>query len=211
MHSTSHTQITKRLLRRSDIPIVEVGNLTSSPIDAMVSYSNFKAAKAMTEHLISRGYKRIGLVSIPLAGTERAQERRRGFVDAMAEAGLAVADSQMLETPGSFENGSRAIALLLERRPDLDAVFLAGDVLAIGATFECRRRGWSIPDRVAIAGFDTWEMAEMLDSPVTALDIPRADIGRIAGELILRRLNGAPARSIPPIDVGFRVIHRQTT
>jgi LacI family transcriptional regulator, gluconate utilization system Gnt-I transcriptional repressor len=211
LHDTTHTPNTRRLLRQSGIPIVEVGNLSGRPIDMMVSYSNFAAAKAMTEHLVQRGYQKIALVSIPVVGNERAQERRRGYLAALDEAGRPQDIDLMLETLGSYENGARAVSTLLERRPDIDAIFLAGDVLAVGAMLECRRRGWAVPDRVAIAGFDTWEMAQMLDAPITSLDIPRYEIGRLAGELILRRIAGEPPGTNKPFDVGFKVVHRKST
>lgn len=211
LHNSTHTMRARRMLRKSGIPIVEVGNLSERRIDLMVSYSNFAAAKAMTQHLIARGYRSIALVSVTLAGNERAQERRRGYLSALAEAGLAADEGLMMETPGSFENGARAIVQLLERRPTIDAVFLAGDVLAIGAMLECRRRGWAVPRRVAIAGFDDWEIARHIELPITSLQIPRARIGEVAAELILRRSKGELPADFEPVDVGFKLIQRSST
>lgn len=211
LHNSTHTAAARRMLRGAGIPVVEVGDLAERRVDLAVSYSNFAAGKAMTEHLIARGYRTIGLVSIPLAGNERAEERRRGYLAALREAGRQVDAALMLETPGSFENGGRALVEVVSRRPDIDAVFLAGDVLSIGAMLECRRRSWAVPGRIAIAGFDDWEIARQLDTPITALEIPRYDIGRIAGELILRRLAGDADDTRAPIDVGFRVIPRGST
>lgn len=211
LHNSTHTARGCQLLQRSGIPIVEIGNLAKRRTDLMVSYSNFAAAKAMTQHLVDRGYRTIALVSVTLAGNERAQERRKGFVTTVREAGLPCGDDLMLETPGGFDNGAKALITLLQRRPDIDAIFLAGDVLAIGAMLECRRRGWAVPQRVAIAGFDDWEIARQFDTPLTALEIPRYEIGKNAAQMILRRANGEPAGSIGPIDVGFRVIHREST
>ena len=99
---------------------------------------------------------------------------------------------------------------LLETRPDIDAVFFAGDVLAIGAMMECRRRDWHVPRRVAIAGFDDWEISRQFETPITAIDIPRYRIGQYAAELILRRLNGEKDK-IKHVDVGFRIIERKST
>jgi LacI family transcriptional regulator, gluconate utilization system Gnt-I transcriptional repressor len=210
LHATTHTPAARRLLRGAGIPIVEVGDLAGRSIDLKVSYSNFEAAATITRHLIGRGYRTIASVGLPLAGNERAQQRRRGFLAALAEANLPTSDDLLLETDGGFDNGSRAIVYLLERRPDIDAVFFAGDVLAIGAMLECRRRGLAIPERVAIAGFDDWEIARQLETPLTALEIPRYEIGRIAAELILARLAGSTERPVP-VDVGFRLVPRQST
>ena len=109
-----------------------------------------------------------------------------------------------------IENGAKAIIQLMGVRGGVDAVFFAGDVLAIGAVLECNRRGWDIPKQVAIAGFDDWEISRRFAIPITTLDIPRYQIGEKAAELMLRRLDGERGK-LPPIDVGFRIIERAST
>jgi LacI family gluconate utilization system Gnt-I transcriptional repressor len=208
LHNTTHTLAARRLLRNANIPVVETGNLTSRPIDLVVSYSNFDAAKAMTEYLIARGYRRIAFVGLPAAHNERASERQRGYRAALTDAKRS--DALVVEAPGSFESGATAIVRLMEIRPKVDAVFFAGDVLAIGAMMECIRRGWNVPKQVAIAGFDDWEVSRQLATPVTALDIPRYAIGERAAMLMLRRLDG-DNNKIPPVNVGFHIIERQST
>lgn len=211
LHNSTHTPSARRMLKRAGVPVVEVGNLTPRPTDLVVSYSNFDAARLMTEHLIARGYRKIAFASVLLEGNERAQERRRGYLHAIDAAGLERSDDLMFAIAGSFDNGGIALTRLTDRRPDIDAVFLAGDVLAIGAMLECRRRGWKVPERMAIAGFDDWEFSRHFDTPITTLAIPRYDIGRIAAELILERLKNPSAVGKPPVDVGFELIHRGST
>jgi LacI family gluconate utilization system Gnt-I transcriptional repressor len=211
LHNVTHTATSRRMLKTAGIPVVEVGDLVDRRIDLVASFSNFEASKAMTNHLIGRGYRTIGLVSVPLAGNERARARREGYIAAMSEAQLPTGDDLMLEALGNFDAGAQAIVQLLERRPDIDAVFLAGAHLAIGASLECRRRGWQVPQRVAIAGFDDWDVARQFETPITTLDIPRYEIGKVAAEFILRRLNGEPRGSIKPADLGFRIIQRAST
>jgi LacI family gluconate utilization system Gnt-I transcriptional repressor len=210
LHNSTHTPGARRLLQKSGIPIVEVGNLNWRPVDLMVSFSNFEAAKAMTEHLLARGYSKIAIVGLRAAGNERVSERQRGYLAALNEAKIPNRDAIVVETSGGHESGAQAIVHLLERRPDIDAVFFAGDVLAIGAMMECRRRGWHVPGRVAIAGFDDWEISRQFETPITAIDIPRYRIGQCAAELILRRLNGEKDE-IKQVDVGFRIIERKST
>jgi LacI family gluconate utilization system Gnt-I transcriptional repressor len=210
LHDTMHAAGTKRLLRNARIPVVETGNLTSRPIDLVVSYSNFEAAKAMTEYLVRRSYRRIAFVGQPAVHNERAKERQRGYRAALAAAKLEADDELVIETPGSFESGALAVIRLMGLRPRVDAVFFAGDVLAIGAMMECIRRGWEVPKQIAIAGFDDWEVSRQFATPITTLDIPRYLIGERAAELMLRRLDGDHDK-IAPIDVGFRIIERKST
>jgi LacI family transcriptional regulator, gluconate utilization system Gnt-I transcriptional repressor len=175
-----------------------------------VSYSNFEAARAMTAHLVRQGYRRIGFVTLPLRDNDRSKERRRGYFAALKELGLPVDPSLVLEAPGGFSEGADALARLLRVHPDLDAGFFAGDVLAVGALFECQRRGWAVPGRVALASFDDLDLLRHAVPTVTTLRIPRHEIGRRSAELLVSRLMGAPPERIR-IDVGFEIVQREST
>ena len=110
--------------------------------------------------------------------------------------------------PG-FAGGAAALVKLVAA--GADAIFFAGDVLAIGAVLECQRRGWTIPDRVAIASFDDHEIAVQMTPALTTLKLPRYEIGRRAAKLIVDR-NNAVENAEPAInDLGFEVIARQST
>lgn len=209
LHNTTHTRRAKQLLRNAGVPIVETGDLVGQPVDLVVSYSNFNAAKTMTEYLLGRGYRRVAFVGQVAAQNERAKERQRGYRAALAGAGISVDDELVIQTPGSYENGAQALVRLMALKPKVEAIFFAGDVLAIAAMLECVRRGWQVPKDIAIAGFDDWEVARQFVTTLTALEIPRYEIGKRAAELMLRRLDGEQGR-IAPVDVGFRIIERQS-
>jgi LacI family gluconate utilization system Gnt-I transcriptional repressor len=210
LHNTTHTARAKKLLRNAGVPVVETGDLVARPVDLVVSYSNFSAAKMMTEYLLGRGYRRVAFVGQVAATNERAKERQRGYRAALSEAGHDADNAVVIETPGSYENGAQALVRLMALKPKVDAIFFAGDVLAIGAMLECSRRGWEVPKQVAIAGFDDWDIARQFATTLTTLEIPRYEIGKQAAELMLRRLDGDQSR-IAPVDVGFRIIERRST
>src|SRR5258707_12060029 len=77
LHNTAHSKRLRELLARTDIPVVETGNLAAKPIDMAVSYSNFDAARAMTSHLGRLGYRRIGFVTLPLRDNDPSPGPRR--------------------------------------------------------------------------------------------------------------------------------------
>lgn len=210
LHGTSHTARAIRLLERAGIPIVETGNMIRRPLDSVVSFSNFLAGKAMTSHLIERGYQRIAFVSLLIDSNERSRERRRGYIAALRKAGREPEGDVMMDAAGGFEAGAKVLSELMERRPRIDAVFFCGDVLAIGALFECQRRGWRVPERIAIAGFDDFEMATQVVPALTTLAIPRREIGAIAGRIILDRIDTVSDGS-ERVDVGFSVEQRAST
>jgi LacI family gluconate utilization system Gnt-I transcriptional repressor len=206
LHETVHTTRTRRLLAQSGLPVVEVGDLAARPLDMVVSYSNAAAARTMTTHLIKRGHRRIAFVTVPAAGNVRARKRREGYEAALRAAGIPSDHRLILETEGSYLHGGHAVVALRESVTDVEAVFFAGDVLAIGALLECARRHWRVPEDIAIASFDDFEVTATIEPRLTALDIPRYTIGRTAAELILQRLAGQDTASSTRIDVMFRLI-----
>jgi LacI family gluconate utilization system Gnt-I transcriptional repressor len=206
LHDTLHTARARRLLARSGVPVVEIGDLVTRPVDMVVSYSNRRAARAMTEHLLERGHRKIGFVSIRSEGNVRARNRRLGYEDALRAAGAALDERLIVETEGSYRHGGEALITLRQRDRDLRAIFFAGDVLGVGALLACRENGWRVPDDIAIASFDDFEIAASISPRLTALDIPRYAIGRTAAELIVRRLGGTDDTTPVRIDLGFRVL-----
>ncbi len=208
LHNTKHSPFARQLLRGAGVPIVETGDLTRRPIDLVVSYSNFDAAKTMAQYLLQR-YDRVAFVGQIAAQSERAKERQRGYRAALKDAGRPVDNALIIETQGGYENGAQSLTQLMQIKPKVDAIFFAGDVLVIGAMLECNRRGWDVPRQIAIAGFDDWEIARQFETSITTLQIPRYEIGRRAAELLLRRLDGDQG-AIPPIDVGFHIIERRS-
>lgn len=210
LHNTRHSRRARAMLREAGIPCIETGNLSRRPVDMAIGFSNRDAAGAMTEHLLGRGYRRIGFISLPTRENDRAAERKAGFLAALAR-GAVVADPRcILESAPGLRNGGLALAHLIETVPEVDAVFLSGDVLATGALLEANRRGWAVPGRVAIAGSDDNEMQESVSPPLTTLRFPRYAIGRGAADMLVARLSG---RQDGPniVDLGFEVVRRAST
>ena len=210
LHNTTHSKRVRQLVERSGVPVIETGNLPDEPLDMAVSYSNFEAARAMTLHLARLGYRKIGFVTLPVRDNDRSEERRRGYFAALAELGRPADDSLVLEAAGGFSEGADALVRLVNAHPDLDAGFFAGEVLAVGALFECQRRGWAVPGRIAIASFDDVDLLRHAVPSVTTLRIPRQEIGRRSALLLVSRLQGAPAERIK-VDLGFEIVQREST
>ena len=210
MHSTVHTPTCAQLLKRSGIPVIEVGDLTDDPIDSVVSYSNQDASRVMTRHLIDRGRRRIGFVMLDSRDNRRVEARLAGYRRALSDADLAFDPDLVREAGPGFQAGGRALVSLVAQEPAPDAVFFSGDVHAIGALMEAQRRNWAVPDRIAIAGFDDHEIADQIVPPLTTLAIPRDEIGRRAAELILGRIDGTIAESQRQ-NLGFSLTVRGST
>src|SRR5258708_20497231 len=102
----------------------------------------------------------------------------------------------VLEAAGGFSEGADALVRLVQSHPDIDAGFFAGDVLAVGALFECQRRGWAVPGRIAIASFDDLDLLRHAVPTVTTRPIPRQDIGRRNADLLVNRLPHPPPPNV---------------
>ncbi|MBB5696248.1 LacI family DNA-binding transcriptional regulator [Muricoccus pecuniae] len=207
LHNARHTRESTDLLREAGIPCIETGNLVSRPIDMTIGFSNREAARAMTAHLVARHYRRIGFVSLPVRENDRAAERRAGYLAALAEAGIEVDPSLVLESPPGLRGGAEALVTLMALSPRPEAAFLTGDVLAVGALLEANRRGWSVPGDIAIAGSDDNELHSQVSPPLTSLRFPRYEIGRLAGVMLLERLQGN-TRAPAIVDLGFEIVER---
>ena len=209
LHNTDHTPRAVQMIKRAGVPVIETGDVPREPIDMVVSYSNAEAAKAMTLHLAARGYGRIGFVSLDTRINRRARERQRGFFAALKSLGLKRDPRLVSEVAPGLTSGAHAMVDMLTRAPDVDAIFFAGDVLAIGALFEAQRRGWKVPARIAIAGFDDLDILQHTVPRLTCLRLPRLEIGRRGAEALLERIRGTagPVR----LDLGFEVIQREST
>lgn len=208
LHSTNHSATAVRMLRASQTPVVENGDLPTDPVDMVVSYSNRAAAKAMTLHLGRLGYKRIAFAG--LAANPRATQRHLGFQDALKELGLESDQGNTVAVSRGFGGGTEAIAYLEANMPDADALFCAGDVLAASALFECERRGWSVPGRLAIASFDDLDLMRHVNPSLTSLRLPRYEIGRRSAQLILDRIDER-AMAVKIVDLGFEIVQRAST
>jgi LacI family gluconate utilization system Gnt-I transcriptional repressor len=205
LHETMHNTAARQFLRRAGVPIVEVGDLIEEPMDVVVSFSNYEATKAMTRHIASRGYRQIALVTSALSA--RSAERRRGYVDGLAEAGLPLRPEIIDEAFSDFGAGGVAIAAMLEAHPEVDAVLFMGNSTAVGALFECQRRGWDVPGRVAIACLDDNDLVQQTQPPLAAIRIPRYEIGVRAAEVLLALVEGRGVAE-RRVDLGFELIER---
>lgn len=207
---TVHTAATRQVLRNAAIPVVEVGQVASQPIDMTVGFSNRAAARAIVQHMIERGYRRIAMISERPDVNARTMARRHGYAEALSAAGLPPDPSLLIECSTDLPAAAQALRTLRQREPAADAVFCSDDLLALGALFECQRQGWHVPRDIAIAGFGDLEYAAEACPSITTIRVDRTGMGRQAGEMLLLALRG-PRSSMRALDIGFTLVVRDST
>lgn len=198
---------TRRLLEMSRIATVETWNLDGPFIDMGVGFSTREAAREATRLMIDKGVRKIGVVGYETAGNQRFMQRLQGFRDAMEAAGLA-SDLEVF-VPGwsDFAGGTLALEQLIAREPGLEGVFCFTDVLAAGVIFECMRRGWAVPDRLAVVGYGDYEIAAQMPPGLTTVHTPGYRIGEEAARMIIARCGGEPIERLT-VDVGYNIVRR---
>jgi DNA-binding LacI/PurR family transcriptional regulator len=173
-----------RALVGAGVPLVIGGRpLQSATATAYVDNDNAGGARLAAEHLRSLGRSRITTVAGPVdmsAGVDRLAGFRKGLGRGFRTRYVEHGDFQQA-------GGAAAMARLLDRVPDLDAVFVASDLMALGALSELRRRGRRVPDDVAVVGFDDIAMAALAEPPLTTLRQRTVDQGRLMVRLYLAR------------------------
>ena len=171
-------------LARLGIPHVIGGRPSHQLADqAYVDNENVLGGEIATRHLVSLGRSRIGTVSGPLdmpVGVDRLEGYRRVL-------GAGFRDERVEEGDFTQRGGEAAMDRLLRRAPDLDAVFAASDLMAIGALAVLRRAGRRVPEDVALVGFDDNEFAMTSDPPLTTVRQDPMIQGRAMVRLYLAR------------------------
>nr|WP_282449538.1 LacI family DNA-binding transcriptional regulator [Roseibium sp. CAU 1639] len=200
---------TSKLLMGADCRIVQIMECGPDPFDMMIGFSHVDASAAATRHLLDAGYERPGYIAARL--DPRSQRRLAGFKAAAEKAGV-FDPARIVTTPraSTVTLGCELVADLLSKAPQTDAILCNNDDLALGALFECQRRGLRIPEDIGLCGFNDLEMMAAANPPVTSVRTFRLAMGREA----LRMLTGALAGiepETPVVDLGYEVIARQST
>lgn len=203
------SEAARAMLESLGCPIVQIMDIGPDPIDMMIGFDHRDGGRAAARHLIENGYRRIGFIGARM--DPRAQRRLEGYMQVLQEAGL-YDDSLVLTTPqpSSVTMGSRMLSDFLGLVPDADAVFCNNDDMALGALFECQRRGIRVPGQFGIMGYNDLEYAASSTPSISSIRTFRYDMGHHAVEKVIAAAKGE--RADPAVtDTGFALKARQST
>ncbi len=171
------------------VPAVLLNNSGADHDHDTIQIDNRLGAGMAADHLLDLGHRRIAMIYGP-PGNADAEERMRGFREALAARGLLTEPG--LELPGDFgeESGFRAGERLADRMPPPTAVFAANDAMAIGCLAALRGRGLRVPEDVSLVGFDDIPIARYLTPALTTVQVPIAEMGGRALERLVELIQG---------------------
>jgi LacI family transcriptional regulator/LacI family repressor for deo operon, udp, cdd, tsx, nupC, and nupG len=184
-------------LVKTGMPVVCVDRSLVKVKTDLVDVDNYRGAFDAALHLIEKGHRNIGLIE-GRTHVSTSRERRRGYMDAFAEAGIPVRKDLIRSGDFRQESGRLLAGELLDLRKPPTALFVFNNLMTVGALAAVHQRGLKVPKDVAILGFDDLPWAESLDPPLTVVRQPAYDVGRQAMELLLKRIM-EPSR--PPVIV----------
>ncbi|MEV7847176.1 LacI family DNA-binding transcriptional regulator [Streptomyces cyaneofuscatus] len=198
------------LLEQLGMPCVISGARHANEPLASVDSDNFDGARAAVEHLITRGRRSVATITGRLE-VYGAQRRLDGYRAALAAAGLP--PDERLIAPADFteEGGARAMRELLARRPHLDAVFAASDVMAAGARQVLREADRRIPQDVALIGFDDSVVARHMHPALTSVRQPIEEMGRRMAQLLLEEIAGRVGEERPTVVLPTELVVRDSS
>jgi LacI family transcriptional regulator len=168
---------------------VRMGSAQLDTPDHMVASNDRQAVTEAMRYLIGQGHRRIGLIAGP-PGFRSARERRLGFEDALAEAGIRLPRSMVADGNYTFESGVAETQSLLDLSPRPTAIFACNDEMAAGVLFAARVRGLEVPEQLSIIGFDDTPVASRVWPPLTTVHWPIEAMGRSAALKLIADMLG---------------------
>jgi LacI family transcriptional regulator len=184
----SESESLRSLLQRIPIPIVALDRpVAGSQVPSVVA-NNFEGAQHATQHLIKHGYKRIACLTGE-TNLYTIGERVRGYCTAIEAAGLEI----MLETSvHDHESAERVVKRMFDGPNRPEAIFTLKNSATID-TFEAMQRlGISVPDDIALLGYDDFQLAGTVRPAITVVQQPIDELGQAAAELLFERMLGVP-------------------
>ena len=200
-----HAPRTRRMLLGAGVPVVEVWDITDTPIDLCVGFSHPAAGRAMADFALQAGY---GAAAGITAGDERARRRLGAFAEHFSQGRGGTPVPIVATGAASLASGRALLAELIDRHGFVGGVIAcSSDVLAHAVLIEAAACGLSVPGDLAVIGFGDQDLAAAVEPALTTVRVNREALGRAGANAVLTRIQGGE----PPervIDIGFSLIRR---
>lgn len=190
-----HNDDTVNLLQDMGLPLVVVGRPEASSKLVYVDSDNLGGAVQATEHLIARGCRTVATV----AGNQQLSSGRlrlEGYRRALVDADMAFDESLVAYGDWTDESGAAAMGALLDSRPDIDGVFVANDLMALGVMTVLEQRGLKVPDQVAVVGFDNMFAGRLGRQQLTTVEQDVQGLGAKAASMVIQMIDGGKPSSV---------------
>jgi LacI family transcriptional regulator len=197
-------------LHRLGIPVVVVDPAGGAVADVpTIGATNWAGGRSATEHLVSLGHRRIGLIAGP-KHLLCSRARLDGYRAALEAAGIAVDDELIQQGDFMHEAGYTGGGVLLDLPDPPTAIFASSDTMALGAYEAARRRGLRVPDDLSVVGFDDLPESRWSSPPLTTIRQPLTEMGTLAARTALRMAQGEVIET-PRVELATDLVVRDST
>ncbi|SRR6056297_204384 len=203
-----HSLRSLEMLRNAGIPIVEIWDLNSSPLDMSVGINHFDSGFDMGRYLVGCGYRNFGYVGTSHDTANAATTRLNGFCKAIEGGGGQVAKQLCLHDTATYYTGFYGTEQLMAGRTNIECIFYQNDAMAYGGQQYVTAKGMSVPGDIGIAGWGDLPIASVLPKRLTSVHVPHLKLGQAAAEMMLARLSEEPVDRCR--DIGFTLIPGST-
>jgi LacI family transcriptional regulator len=195
-------------LLQAKIPVVVLEH--DLPGVNCIAIDELAGGRMATQHLLDLGHRQIAMLKHAPTSALSSQ-RLVGYRQALEAAGISFDPTLVLECEGNHRGGELAMRELLKLQRPPTAVFAHNDVLAIGAYHAIRELGLSIPEDISVVGYDDITSAAYLAPPLTTVHSPKAEMGTLAGQTLLRLIAQSASASSGTITLPVRLVMRGST
>jgi LacI family transcriptional regulator len=179
-----HDEAVFQLIESQAIPAVLIWNHSEAARLPCIGADNYLAGRLIAEHILSLGHRDIACMFPPVSGNDRAQGRKLGVMEALANAGVEVRPEWQLETVYSISASKRDTSALLSRQKRPSAIICGNDILATGALYGAQACGLSVPANVSIVGIGDFKGSSEIEPPLSTVRLPAVRIGQEAGQAL---------------------------
>lgn len=204
----NHLPRLKKKLLSANIPILETWDITPTPLDMLVGFSHEKIGAHIGHYLLKKGYRKFGMV---WGDDDRAVLRKKSILESLVPEGIEEVPTYSVSMPATYSAGRKGLQFLLDNHAQhFDAIICSSDVLAQGVISEALTRNIKVPQQLAVMGFGDLGFAAQNYPAISTVSIDKLSIGKLAANMLVDSIEGKPVDQ-KIIDVGFRLIERETT
>lgn len=208
INSESFKEDDLRELKTNNIPVITTDRTLPSNLLSSISVNNRYGGQIATEHLIEIGCTQIGHLRGP-KDVITADERYMGYRDTVKDFEW-FAPSWVTTVNFSVDDGYKGMKELFKKHPEIDGIFAANDLVAVGALKAASEMGYKVPEDLAIVGFDGIDITKLMIPRITTIQQPIYQIGRLAAEEILRLINN-PDAPVKKHELEVELVQREST
>lgn len=201
-----HSPALKKIILNANLPIVEIWDLTPTPLDMLVGFSHEKIGNTIGNYLLNKGHRQFGLL---WTEDRRAGQRKTGIYEIVQHHPDCHIQEITLPLPATLALGRQGLSDLLSHGNRFDAIICSSDTLAQGAIMEAESRGLNVPGKLAVIGFGDLNFAEHNTPSITTVRVDRWKIGRDAATMLADKIESKPIADAI-VDIGFSLIERES-